>query len=116
MELRDSAGWDHGDTRPHPTWLRGDKQGPVVQRADDLPAATQRICQADLPPDNQIITAPPEHGVLLLVQDNDDVPRLQARHLITLFMEGDLLPILHTYRENSTAQIPAQELYQGSPS
>ncbi len=72
-----------------------DNERAVVERCYRLFHPAQRLGDVHRHFQDEVDPVPLEQRVLLLVQDDDDVPRLEAGLLVALAAEGDLLPVLH---------------------
>ena len=72
-----------------------DDQSSIVQRLNCLLHTSQRLSQVDVHLDNEVLAASLELLVSFLVQDDNDVPWLQARFLVALAAECNLLSVLH---------------------
>lgn len=66
----------------------------VQVRQVTLPA-NQRVLQTNAVVHLQIVPVAHEHGVLLLLENNDHVTGVQIGVLVALMLEGDLLAVLH---------------------
>lgn len=84
------------------TWLNAlarvdlDPQDPVVQMLNVELSSSQSRQQVDLGLDDQVVPVPLEPRVLLLLDDKDDITRLDTRSLVALAGELDLVSTLHT--------------------
>jgi hypothetical protein len=84
------------------TWLNAlarvdlDPQDPVVQMLDVELSSSQSRQQVDLGLDDQVVPVPLEPRVFLLLDNKDNITRLDTRSLITLAGELDLVSALHT--------------------
>ena len=72
-----------------------DDQSSIVQRLNCLLHTSQRLSQVDVHLDDEVLAASLELLVSFLVQDDNDVPWLQARFLVALAAECNLLSVLH---------------------
>lgn len=57
--------------------------------------AAQCFCEIDFELHKEILAAALKDGVILLLQDKDDISRLNARLLIAFASEGDFLIMTH---------------------
>ena len=73
-----------------------DDESSVVQSLYSLLHPCQRVRQVDVHLDDQVLTTPLELVVRLLVEDDDDVPRLQSGLLVPFAAECNLLAVLHS--------------------
>ena len=73
-----------------------DDQSSIVQRLNCLLHTSQRLSQVDVHLDDEVLAASLELLVSFLVQDDNDVPWLQARFLVALAAECNLLAVLHS--------------------
>ena len=67
----------------------------IVKRFDCFLHPGESLSERDVHLHDKVLAAPLEPVVGLLIEDDDDVPRLEARLLVTLAGEGDLLTISH---------------------
>ena len=74
-----------------------DDQSSIVQRLNCLLHTSQRLSQVDVHLDDEVLAASLELLVSFLVQDDNDVPWLQARFLVALAAECNLLSVLHPF-------------------
>merc|ERR1712172_425253 len=67
----------------------------IVKRFDCFLHPGESLGERDVHLQDKVLAAPLERVVSLLIEDDDDVTRLQARLLVTLASKGNLLTISH---------------------
>ena len=67
----------------------------IVKRFDCFLHPRESLSERDVHLHDKVLAAPLEPVVGLLIEDDDDVTRLEARLLVTLAGEGDLLTVSH---------------------
>lgn len=67
----------------------------LVERIDHFDATAEGFDEFELLADDQMVALTGEHGVFLLVEDNDNVAGRDTGFLIAFAREGDLLTVAH---------------------
>lgn len=84
-------------------------QSALVQGFNGPPESAKSLRQIDLELHDEINAMSFIQLVLFLVQDDDDVSRLQSRLLIALTGEGDLLSVLHSLVDRNLENLPLSD-------